>query len=153
MCIAIGIHVFDYGQKKLADQMRNTWERLVNHSGTIHEHDISNELLNKKTVIIIKLDHTQDSLDEHQLDTKRRDQSYQRLVKARNFQKEVFKDQCIVGKPTIAAKSKMSLAILNNEIVEAKYKSQHILPIVLDGDVKVEHYNEWQTYRERKSKL
>ena len=37
--------------------------------------------------------------------------------------------------------------------MEADYKSQHILPIVLDDDVKVEHENEWRTYHERKSVL
>ena len=59
MCSSILIHVFDYGQKTLADQMRTTWKRLVHHVGTIHGHDISNKLLNKKTVIITKLDHTE----------------------------------------------------------------------------------------------
>ena len=64
----------------------------------------------------------------------------------RKFQKEVFEDQFIVGEPAIAAKPKMSLAILNNEIVWAKYKIQRILPIVLEGDAKVEHDNAWWTY-------
>ena len=45
------------------------------------------------------------------------------------------------GEPTIAAKAKNSLAILNNEIVEAEYKIHHILPIVLEGDAKVYHFN------------
>ena len=43
----------------------------------------------------------------------------------------------------------MSLAITNNEIVESKYKSYHILPIVLYGDAKVEHENKLRTYCER----
>ena len=51
--------------------------------------------------------------------------------------------------PTIAAKAKISLAILNNEIVESRYKSNHILPIVLEDDAKVEHGNKWRTYPER----
>ena len=37
--------------------------------------------------------------------------------------------------------------------MEAEYKSQCILPIVLEGDSKVEHVNEWRTYRERNSQL
>ena len=53
------------------------------------------------------------------------------------------------GDPTISAKSKTSLDILNNEIVEAEYESHHILPIVLDGDSKIEHGNKWRTYRKR----
>ena len=47
----------------------------------------------------------------------------------------------------------MSLAILNNEITEAKYKSRLFLHIVLEGDAKVEHGNKWRKYRERISHL
>ena len=47
----------------------------------------------------------------------------------------------------------MSLAILNNEIVEVKYKIQSILTIVLEVDAKVEHENEWRAYCEIKSQL
>ena len=41
----------------------------------------------RKTVIIPKPEHTQDTLDKHQLATKRMDQSYQRLSETRQFQK------------------------------------------------------------------
>ena len=47
----------------------------------------------------------------------------------------------------------MYLAILNNEMVKAKYKIHHILTIVLEGGAKVEYDNKWQTYRERISQL
>ena len=48
------------------------------------------------------------------------------------------------GEPTIYAKFKMSFVILNNEFLEAKYISQHIVPIVLEGDAKIEHGNKWR---------
>ena len=35
----------------------------------------------------------------------------------------------------------MALSVIKNEIVEAEYKNQHILPIVLEGDDKLEHKN------------
>ena len=54
LCAALSHHVFDYGQKGAADQMRTTWEKLVHHVGTIYRHDISNELQNKKTVVFSK---------------------------------------------------------------------------------------------------
>ena len=50
--------------------------------------------------------------------------------------------------PAINAKDKISLAILNDEIVEAKYKIHRILPILLEGDAKVEHDNKLRTYSE-----
>ena len=57
------------------------------------------------------------------------------------------------GYPIIVAKDKISLAIFNNEIVEADYKSHHILPIVLEGDDKLDHDNKCQTYFERITQL
>ena len=33
------------------------------------------------------------------------------------------------------------------------YKSKHILHIVMEGDSKLDHENEWQTYCERNSQL
>ena len=47
--------------------MRNKLEKLVHNVGTIHGYGISNELLNKNTIIITKPDHTQYELYEHQL--------------------------------------------------------------------------------------
>ena len=37
--------------------------------------------------------------------------------------------------------------------MEAEYKIHHILPIVLEGDAKVDHENKWLTYCERIAKL
>ena len=62
--------------------MRTTCKNIVHHVGTIHGHDISNELQKKKTVIIPKLEHTKTALDEHELVTERRYQLYQGLSKA-----------------------------------------------------------------------
>ncbi len=59
LCSALSDHVFDYGQKGAADQMRMTWEKIVHHVGTIYGHNISNELQNKKTVTIPEPEHTQ----------------------------------------------------------------------------------------------
>ena len=103
--------------------MRTTREKLVHHVGTIHGHNISNVLMNKKAVIITKPDHTQDALDEQQSATVRTDQSYQRSVEVQQFQKGFFKDQVMEGEPTISDKTKVHLTILNNEIVESRYKS------------------------------
>ena len=50
--------MFDYGQKAAADQMRTTWEKVVQMVGTDYGQDISNELQNKTTVTAIKPVHT-----------------------------------------------------------------------------------------------
>ena len=51
-CSALGNNVFDYGQKASADQMRTSWEKLVQYVGTSYVHDISNELQNKIAVVL-----------------------------------------------------------------------------------------------------
>jgi hypothetical protein len=56
--------VFDYGHKSAADQMRNSWENLAQYVGTNYGQDISNELQNKITVILVKPVHTDDVLFE-----------------------------------------------------------------------------------------
>ena len=52
MCPGLGTYVFDYGQKGSADQMRTSWDKLVQYVGTTYGQDISNELTNKVTVTI-----------------------------------------------------------------------------------------------------
>ena len=95
MCSDLSNHVFDYGQKALAHHIRTTRQKLLYHIGTIHGHNISNKLQNYRTVIIPKPNHTQDVLDEQYFDTKRIDQSYQRIVEAHKFQNRVLEDQII----------------------------------------------------------
>jgi hypothetical protein len=150
LCAALGIHVFDYGQKGAADQMRTTWEKIVHHVGTIYGHDISNELQNKKTVIIDEPKHTQDVLDKHAAKEVRRQTQQTRLDQARLLQKTQLEAEVDAGTNTDAP---MLLAILDNEINEAIYQATLALPIKLDDMEQTHHYNEWRTYRERTSRL
>jgi hypothetical protein len=62
LCDNLGTNVFDYGQKSAADQMRISWENLAQYVRTNYGQDISNELQNKITVIIIEPVHTDDVL-------------------------------------------------------------------------------------------
>ena len=48
----MGGHVFDYGQKGSADQMRTSYEKLVQYVGTSMGTDILNELRNKVTAVV-----------------------------------------------------------------------------------------------------
>ena len=58
-------YVFDYGQKGAADQMRTTWEKIVQYVGTTYGQDICNELQNKTTVTIPEPAHAQAVIDRH----------------------------------------------------------------------------------------
>ena len=42
LCSALGNSIFNYGQKGAADQMRASWEKIVQHVGSIYGHDIIN---------------------------------------------------------------------------------------------------------------
>jgi hypothetical protein len=57
--------VFDYGQKSAADQMRTSWEKLVQYVGTNYGQDINNELQNKITIVLIEPVHTSDVIARH----------------------------------------------------------------------------------------
>jgi hypothetical protein len=150
LCAALGIHVFDYGQKGAADQMRTTWEKIVHHVGTIYGHDISNELQNKKIVLIDEPKHTQAVLDKHADKEVRRQTQQLRLEQARLLQKTTLKAAVTAGTDPEAP---MLLAFLDNEIDEATYQATLALPVKLDDMEQTHHNNEWRTYRERTSRL
>ncbi len=65
LCAALGINVFDYGHRAAADQMRTSWEKLVQFLGTNYGQDISNELQNKIPVIFSEPVHTPEILAKH----------------------------------------------------------------------------------------
>jgi hypothetical protein len=58
MCTNLGTNVFEYGQKSAADQMRTSWEKLVQYIGTNYGQDINNELHNKIIVVLVDPVHT-----------------------------------------------------------------------------------------------
>jgi hypothetical protein len=59
LCMTLGTNVFDYGQKAAADQMRTTWDKLVQHVGASFGQDISRELS------LVQPAHTADVLSRH----------------------------------------------------------------------------------------
>jgi hypothetical protein len=61
----LGTNVFDYSHKSASDQMRTSWEKLAQYVGTNYGQDISNELQNKITVILVEPVHTYDVLLKH----------------------------------------------------------------------------------------
>jgi hypothetical protein len=65
LCAALGNNVFEYGHRAAADQMRTSWEKLVQFVGTNYWQDISNELKYKIPVIHTKPVHTREVLARH----------------------------------------------------------------------------------------
>jgi hypothetical protein len=58
-------NVFDYGHKAAADQMRTSWEKLIQYVGTNYGQDISNELQNKVTVTLAEPVHSTAVMTRH----------------------------------------------------------------------------------------
>jgi hypothetical protein len=65
LCTNLGTNVFDYGQKSAPDQMRTSWEKLVQYVGTGYGKDINNELHNTVWVVLIEPVHTDNVLARH----------------------------------------------------------------------------------------
>jgi hypothetical protein len=63
--VTLGNNVFDYGHKGAADQMRTSWEKLVQYVGTNYGQDISNELQNKTPVDIPEPTHSDEVMLWH----------------------------------------------------------------------------------------
>ena len=147
---ALGSHVFDYGQKGAADNMRMTWEKIVHHAGTIYGHNISNELQNRKTITIEEPKHTQEVLDKHADKEARRLTQQARLIRARELRRTSLETLVTAGTNPAAP---MSLAELENEIEEAQYQATLDLPIKLNDEESTQYSNEWRTHRERTSRL
>jgi hypothetical protein len=131
LCAALGNHVFDYGQKGAADQMRTTWEKIVHHAGTIYGHDISNELQNRKTLTIEEPTHTQAVLQKHAEREARRLTQQARLATARSLQRIALQAADTLG---VDPNAPMMLAILDNEIEEAAYQDTLDLPVKLNDE-------------------
>jgi hypothetical protein len=65
LCTNLGTTVFAYGQKSAEDQMRTSWEKLVQYVGTNYGQNINNELQNNITVVFIEPVHTNNVLTRH----------------------------------------------------------------------------------------
>jgi hypothetical protein len=150
LCAALGSHVFDYGQKGAADNMRTTWEKVVHHVGTIYGHDISNELQNRKFIIIDEPRHTKEVLEKHADKETRRITQQARLSRARQLERSALRTAVGVGTDLTAPRM---LAVLENEIEESEYQATLDLPIKLTDEESTHYSNEWRTYRERTTRL
>jgi hypothetical protein len=129
--------------------MRTTWEKIVHHVGTIDGHDISNELLNKKTVLILEPEYTLEVLKKHEDSVLCNQTQQQQLQTARLSQQNAL----LLSVRSGDLDAPMKLAILENEIEEATYQETIELPIKMDDIEKTHQDNEWRTYHKRKSRL
>jgi hypothetical protein len=115
LCTKLGTHVFYYGQKSAADQMRTSWEKLVQYFGTNYGQDINNKLQNKVWVILTETVHTNDVLAIHSVREVMIRNGLLNIKQARQAQDTILKASVQAGTDMDAP---TKLAILQNEIAQ-----------------------------------
>jgi hypothetical protein len=130
--------------------MRTSWEKLAQYVRTNYGQDISNELQNKITVILVEPVHTDDVLLKHSLRETmiRNGQMY--IQGARKAQETILDAAVLVG---LYMEAPMKLALLQNEITQGEFSANIEVPIVLTDSHKTQFSNEWITYIERNDNL
>lgn len=129
--------------------MKTTWEKIVNHAGTLYGQEIGNELHNRTAITIPKPQYSQAILDKHREEEARRIVHHDRVMKAKNIKAKQLTKLATDGDGDAA----IALAELENEIDEAVYKISTPLPIILTGEAKADYDAEWRMYRETAMKL
>ena len=124
MCAALEHHIFDYGQKDSADQMRTTWDKIVSFAGTTYAVEIKNELLYKEPFILPEPEHTQTVLDDHK-ETVR----ITGINNARTIAAQEAATILLLSQAATSASATLELARLQNQIAEEAHKSTKPLPI------------------------
>lgn len=149
--MTLGQNVFDCRREGVADEMRTSWEKLVQHIRTNCGQDISNELQNKATVTLVEPTHTAAVLTRH---TAREQmiQTFQADSLTARRQQGLLLQQAIAADPQ-DIESPMKLAILQNKIAQAEFKAGEEIPIKLTDSEKTQHGNAWRTHHEWNAKL
>jgi hypothetical protein len=150
MCTNLGTHVFDYGQKSAADQMRTSWEKLVQYFGTNYGQDMKKELKNKVWVVLTKPVHTNDVLSRHSVREVIIRNGQLNIQRARQAHDTILKASVQAG-TDIDALTK--LEILQNEIAQGEFAANIEVPVELTDSKKTQFSNDWRTFRERNTNL
>jgi hypothetical protein len=131
--------VFEYGQKSAADQMRTSWENLVQYVGTNYGQYINNELQNKVWVILTAPVHTNDVLARHSVREVMIRNGQLNIQQARKSQETILKAAVQAGTDMDAP---MKLAILQNEIAQGEFVTSIEVPVLLTDSEKTQFSND-----------
>jgi len=150
LCTTLGSNVFDYGHKAAADQMRTSWEKLVQYVGTNYGQDISNELQNKLTVTIAEPVHTPTVMARHAISEQIIRTGQADLRQARLDQRVMLEAAVTAG---VDQEARMKLVTLNNAIALGNFEMNAEVPIDMTDAEKTHYNNEWRSHRERNTLL
>jgi hypothetical protein len=140
----LGTNVFEYGQNSAADQMRTSWENLVQYVGTSYGKVINNELQSKVWVVLTEPVHTDDFFARHSVREVMIRNGQLNTQEARQAQETILKAAVQAGTDMDAP---MKLAILQNEIAQGEFAASIEVPVVLTHSEKAQFSNDWRTFR------
>ena len=152
LCSGLGSNVFDYGQKAAADQMRTSWEKLVQYVGTTFGSNISNKLQNKTTVVLQEPEHSQAVMTRHAARETMVRAGQLNLQAARQTQRVTLQRQ-IETDADIDTDAPLKLAILENKIAQGDFDALEAVPMKLTDTEKTLDSNAWRRHRERTANL
>jgi hypothetical protein len=130
--------------------MRTSWEKLEQYVGTNYGQDISNELQNKITFILVEPVHTDDVILKHSLRENMIHNGQMNTQRARKSQETILDAAVLAG---LDMEAPMKLALLQNEISQGGFSANIEVPIVLNDSQKTQFSNEWRTYREHNDNM
>jgi hypothetical protein len=130
--------------------MRTSWEKLAWYVGTNYGQDISYELQNKITVILVEPVRTDDVLLKHILRETMIRNGQMNIQRAQKAQETILEAAVQRG---LDMEAPMKLALLQNEIAQEEFSANVEVPIVLNDSHKTQFSNELRTYRERNINL
>jgi hypothetical protein len=132
LCANLGTYVFDYGHKSAADQMRTSWEKLVQYDNTNYGQSISNELKNKTPMILVEPMHMDDVVMRHILREKMIRAGHFNIQQARKSQQTILQAEVEAG---LDVDAPMKITILQNEIAQGEFAANIEIPVELtDSD-------------------
>ena len=142
--------MFNYVQNSEADQIRSSWEKLVQYVGMNYGQDISNELQNKLTVNLVEPVHAPEVIERHIVREMMIRTGQDNIQTSRETQNIILEVAVTAG---IDDAAPMKLVILENAIAQGEYKANFYIPILMTDSERIQYRNEWRTYIERNAHL
>jgi len=143
LCVALGNHMFDYNKKGAADQVKVTWEKIVDYAGTQYGEDVRRTLSTKKHVVIPVPVYTPEVLAKHAIKEAAHKRSLQILLNGQLISEKMLTKLVQVGTDTDAP---VKLAKLQNEIQTTKDGLANPLELVLTQQDNQEFANRTKAY-------
>jgi hypothetical protein len=141
LCDNLGDHVFTYGTRGSANQMRRTWKQIITYVGNAYSGDIQTELHDRTTYTIPPPTYSEAVLDAHRAMQKEREEELEEEVQ---FHQDTIKQ--LKARPDQDAATIVAISDLELIIKRLKKKASKDLPIILTGNDKDAHDSLWKAH-------